>query len=254
MCLELSLCKTTERTGIKRGIYGGTAVEITEVRIKLMDDPTDRLQGFCSITFDGCFVVRDLKIILGTKGPFVAMPSRKLTDRCPTCGTKNQLRARYCNDCSAELDEDRAIKDNDGRAKLYADISHPINSTCRDLIQRKVLEAFGKEKVRAKQPGYKCTYDDYGEDRIAKLKHEEEQPAPEQPNTPTSASDTTESPTPESPTPETPTTAAPTTESSDKPRMIRFDQPSAVEPPHHLQDRPDSVASEDDEFGEGVAS
>ncbi len=64
-------------------------MEITEVRIKLMDDPHDRLQGFCSITFDASFVIRDLKIIQGAKGPFVAMPSRKLTDRCPQCNTKN---------------------------------------------------------------------------------------------------------------------------------------------------------------------
>ena len=60
-------------------------MEITEVRIKLMDDPQDRLQAFCSITFDSCFVIRDLKIIEGTKGSFVAMPSRKLTDHCPRC-------------------------------------------------------------------------------------------------------------------------------------------------------------------------
>ena len=53
-------------------------MQITEVRIKLMEDSDDRLQGFCSITFDNCFVVRDLKIIEGTSGPFVAMPSRKL--------------------------------------------------------------------------------------------------------------------------------------------------------------------------------
>ena len=39
-------------------------MDITEVRIKLMDDPHDRLQAFCSITFDACFVIRDLKIIL----------------------------------------------------------------------------------------------------------------------------------------------------------------------------------------------
>jgi len=56
-------------------------VEITEVRIKLMEDPHDRLKAFCSITLDGMFVIRDLKIIQGAKGPFVAMPSRKLTDR-----------------------------------------------------------------------------------------------------------------------------------------------------------------------------
>ena len=129
-------------------------MEISEVRIKLMDDPNDRLQGFCSITFDKCFVIRDLKIIRGTKGSFVAMPSRKLTDRCPKCGNKNQLRARYCNDCGVELHEDRAIKDDDGRAKLYADIAHPINSGCRDMIQRKVLESFEKEIVLAQKPGY----------------------------------------------------------------------------------------------------
>ena len=146
-------------------------MEITEVRIKLMDDPNERLLGFCSVTFDGWFVIRDLKIIHGVKGPFVAMPSRKLTDRCPRCGTKNHLRSRFCNDCGVELDEDRAIKDDDGRAKLYADIAHPINSMCRDAIQRKVHEAWDRERVLAKQPGYFCSYDDYGEDRIAKLKH-----------------------------------------------------------------------------------
>ena len=54
-------------------------MEITEVRIKLMEEPGERLKAFCSITFDNCFVVRDLKIIDGSNGPFVAMPSRKLT-------------------------------------------------------------------------------------------------------------------------------------------------------------------------------
>jgi stage V sporulation protein G len=144
-------------------------VEITEVRIKLMDDPNDRLQGFCSITFDSAFVVRDLKIIQGAKGPFVAMPSRKLTDRCPNCNTKNHLRASHCNQCGTRLKEDRASKDDDGRAKLYADIAHPINSHCREMIQSCVLVAYEKELVRSKQPGYICTYDDYGEDRFADL-------------------------------------------------------------------------------------
>jgi stage V sporulation protein G len=144
-------------------------VEITEVRIKLMEDPQERLQAFCSITFDHCFVIRDLKIIEGAKGSFVAMPSRKLTDRCPRCSTKNHLRALFCNQCGARLLEDRAGKDADGRAKLYADIAHPINSRCRELIQNRVMDAFRDEQVRAKQPGYVCTYDDYGEDNYADL-------------------------------------------------------------------------------------
>jgi len=145
------------------------AVDITEVRIKLMEDPQERLQAFCSITFDHCFVIRDLKIIEGAKGSFVAMPSRKLTDRCPRCNTKNQLRALYCNQCGVQLLDNRAGKDADGRAKLYADIAHPINSRCRELIQKKVMEAYQDEQIKARQPGYVCTYDDYGEDNYAEI-------------------------------------------------------------------------------------
>ena len=142
---------------------------ITEVRVKLVDDPHERLMAFCSVTFDGCFVIRDLKLIQGKTGPFVAMPSRKLTDRCPRCDTKNHLRAVYCNQCGAKLHDDRAAKDSDGRAKLYADIAHPINSSCREQIQKDVVEAYERELILAKEPDYVCRYDDYGEDRIADL-------------------------------------------------------------------------------------
>jgi stage V sporulation protein G len=136
-------------------------VVITEVRIKLMEDNNERLQAFCSVTFDDAFVVRDLKIIEGTKGSFVAMPSRKLTDRCPGCGCKNHLRSRFCNQCGTKLDEDRATRDADGRAKLHADIAHPINSACREVIQSAVLRAYQEERERAKQPGYVSRYDEY---------------------------------------------------------------------------------------------
>jgi len=138
-------------------------VVITEVRIKLMEDhnENERLQAFCSVTFDNAFVVRDLKIIEGTKGSFVAMPSRKLTDRCPQCGSKNHLRARHCNQCGSKLDEDRATRDADGRAKLHADIAHPINSACREVIQTAVLKSFQEERERSKQPGYVSSYEDF---------------------------------------------------------------------------------------------
>ncbi len=139
-------------------------MDITEVRIKLMEcDHEERLLGFCSITFENAFVIRDLKIIRGGKGPFVAMPSRKLTDRCSGCGCKNQLRAAYCNACGTPLDDDRSHKQVDGKAKLYADIAHPINSECRDLIQSRVLDAYEKELILAEQAGYVCRYEDYGE-------------------------------------------------------------------------------------------
>lgn len=138
-------------------------MEITEVRIKLMEDNSgsnERLQAFCSITFDDMFVIRDLKIIEGAKGFFVAMPSRKLTDRCGHCGTKNHLRSRFCNQCGSRLDENRAIRDADGRAKLHADIAHPINSMCREKIQSAVLASYADELERSKMPGYVSRYDD----------------------------------------------------------------------------------------------
>ncbi len=138
-------------------------MEITEVRIKLMEDNSgsnERLQAFCSITFDDMFVIRDLKIIEGAKGFFVAMPSRKLTDRCGHCGTKNHLRSRFCSQCGSRLDENRAIRDADGRAKLHADIAHPINSMCREKIQGAVLASYADELERSKMPGYVSRYDD----------------------------------------------------------------------------------------------
>src|SRR5262249_56671760 len=79
-------------------------------------------------------------------------------------GCKNHLRARFCNQCGSKLDEDRATRDADGRVKLHADIAHPINSACREVIQTAVLKAFNMERERSKQPGYVCTYDDYDDD------------------------------------------------------------------------------------------
>lgn len=139
-------------------------MDITEVRIKLMDDPSDRLQAFCSITFDDCFVIRDLKIIDGANGPFVAMPSRKLTSHCPQCGCKNHLRAAHCNQCGLRLKDDLAIKNQEGRKKLYADIAHPINSACREILQQRVIEEFNAELERSKQPGYISQYDEFFDD------------------------------------------------------------------------------------------
>ncbi len=138
-------------------------MEITEVRIKLMDESGERLKAFCSITFDNSFVIRDLKIIEGANGPFVAMPSRKLTAHCPKCRTKNHLRAQYCNQCGKRLDPPHALKDTEGRIKLYADIAHPINSACREMIQKKVLAAFEDELSRSKLPGYVPSYTDFDE-------------------------------------------------------------------------------------------
>jgi stage V sporulation protein G len=124
------------------------------------EESGERLKAFCSITFDDCFVIRDLKIIEGSNGPFVAMPSRKLTAHCPQCGCKNHLRANHCNQCGTKLAPPRIAKDDDGRAKLYADIAHPINSACREMIQERVIRDYRLEQEAAKQEGYVSRYED----------------------------------------------------------------------------------------------
>ena len=72
-------------------------MQVTEVRVFPVDE--DKLRAYVTITFDHCFVIRDLKIIRGTTGFFVSMPSKKRKD-----GT-------------------------------YKDIAHPINNETRAMIE-----------------------------------------------------------------------------------------------------------------------
>lgn len=139
-------------------------MEITEVRIKLIPHRNDKLRAFCSVTFDHAFVVRDLKIIEGPRGPFVAMPSRKLMDRCGRCGTKNHLRAKFCNECGNRTTGDRTPRDPDGRPRVHADIAHPIHAPARENIEQKVLDSYVQELERSRQPGYRPVEIFEGED------------------------------------------------------------------------------------------
>lgn len=127
-------------------------MKITEVAIKLA--PRGHLKAFCSITIEGQFVIRDLRLIETDSGMFVSMPTRKIGDHCPTCKHKNAFTAKFCNRCARELGEDRAPRDEQGRPQLYADIAHPINTACRDRITEEVIRAYYEELERSKQPGY----------------------------------------------------------------------------------------------------
>ena len=136
-------------------------MDITEVRVKLLESHPDKLRAFASITVDDCLVVRDLKIIDGAHGLFIAMPSRKLCDRCPSCGGKNHLRSRFCNDCGRRLQVERGAHDDRGRMRLYADIAHPIHQRARNFVEERVLAAYREEVERSKQDGYVATtFDD----------------------------------------------------------------------------------------------
>jgi stage V sporulation protein G len=126
---------------------------VTEVRVKLTEDPRNKLKAYCSVTINDAFVVRDLKIIDGSRGPFVAMPSRKLADHCARCNHKNHLRASYCNHCGGRLDPDRAQRDARGRARLHADLAHPINSATRIQVHKAVVRAYADEAEAAQAAG-----------------------------------------------------------------------------------------------------
>ena len=137
-------------------------MQLTEVRVKLCGGQAGRLKAFCSLTFDQAFVIRDVKLIDGNDGLFLAMPSRKLSDHCPSCDEKNHLRARFCNHCGTRLDETRVLcqqnpaqrQNGPGRMKLHADIAHPINADCRYEIEQRVVDAYHEEVEKSKRPGY----------------------------------------------------------------------------------------------------
>ena len=131
-------------------------MKITEIRIKLMtplENRKDKLRAFCSVTFDDEIVIRDLKIIDGNKGLFVAMPSRKLMARCHHCGCKNSLRARFCNDCGRPSKRHDRPCNLDGR-KLYADVAHPINAETRRRLQDAIVAGYQRELEASRKKGY----------------------------------------------------------------------------------------------------
>lgn len=135
-------------------------MEITEVRIFPRESEDRKLKAYATITIDNAFVVRNIKIIEGTKGLFVAMPSRKLRDACPKCNYKNAVRSKFCNQCGSSLPQlpqgERRIESTDdttiGRQSGHRDIAHPITPECREYIQAKVLNAYNGELKSPTKP------------------------------------------------------------------------------------------------------
>jgi stage V sporulation protein G len=126
-------------------------MEITEVRIFPRSAEDKKLRAFATITFDNCFVVRNIKIIEGTKGLFVAMPSRKVKESCPKCGFKNPARVKFCGQCAASMPQGAPVIENSDdrnqRQSEHRDIAHPVTAECRDQIQKKVLEAYKSQEA-----------------------------------------------------------------------------------------------------------
>jgi len=120
-------------------------MEITEVRVSLRESEGKRLKAYATITFDNSFVVRNIKVIEGNSGLFVAMPARKLKQFCPRCGKKVDVGSQYCNHCGVQLPPaPRGVEEN--RQATHQDLAHPINQEFRDYLQSKVLDAYHQEK------------------------------------------------------------------------------------------------------------
>ena len=120
-------------------------MDITEVRISLTEREGKRLKAYATVTFDNSFVVRNIKVVEGNNGLFVAMPARKMKQFCPRCGKKVDVGSRYCNHCGTQLpppSKDIAPT----RQTMHQDLAHPINQEFRDYLQSKVLDAYHKEK------------------------------------------------------------------------------------------------------------
>jgi stage V sporulation protein G len=86
----------------------GESMEITEVRVFPVNNE-ERLKAYATITIDNVFLIRDLRIINGNAGLFVAMPSRKMKDGS------------------------------------FKDIAHPLNSETRQMIEKKVIPEYERE-------------------------------------------------------------------------------------------------------------
>ena len=123
-------------------------MDITEVRVFLKDSPDKKLKAYATVTFDNAFVVRNIKVIQGTNGIFIAMPSRKVKSPCPKCNFKNEARAKYCNQCGGLLPvvTHPATAEPGASAQAeHKDIAHPITQAFRELLQKKVLDAYEEE-------------------------------------------------------------------------------------------------------------
>ncbi len=107
----LKLAKMCDKMYIIFDKEGHLKMKITDVRVRIVKKDDSKLKAVASITIDDCFVIHDIKVIEGTEGFFIAMPSRKT-----------------------------------GEGE-YKDIAHPIKTETREELIKIILEAFEQEKA-----------------------------------------------------------------------------------------------------------
>jgi stage V sporulation protein G len=88
-------------------------VEITKVRIRPAEDRNTGFMAFADVIFDDCFAVHGMKIISGSNGLFVAMPSKENHNR--------------------------------NSKQRFLDICHPLTNEYRLYIENTILDSYEKE-------------------------------------------------------------------------------------------------------------
>lgn len=121
-------------------------MEITEIRIFPKEGQDKKLKAYTTVTFDNAFVVRNIKVIQGSTGLFIAMPSRKMKNPCPKCSFKNEVGSKFCNNCGTALQSDIPKEPPDAKAE-HRDVAHPITQQFREYLQTQILEAYKKETL-----------------------------------------------------------------------------------------------------------
>jgi stage V sporulation protein G len=120
-------------------------MEITEIRVFPKEGQDKKLKAYTTVTFDNAFVVRNIKVIQGSNGLFIAMPSRKMKHPCPKCNFKNEVGSKFCNHCGVAIQSSDSLSTTSDAKAEHRDIAHPITQEFREYLQSKILEAYKKE-------------------------------------------------------------------------------------------------------------
>ena len=96
-------------------------MNITDVKVFIRE--SNQLKAFVNIVIDDAFIIRNIKVIEGQNGLFVAMPSRRVS------------------------------------TGEYRDIAHPINTETRNQIEKIIIEKY-KEVLEGALETAKSGYSD----------------------------------------------------------------------------------------------
>lgn len=146
--MEITEIRVALREEFARSASGGSGTEAGDPRAA----GEKRLKAYATLTFDHCFVVRNIKVIEGKHGLFVAMPSHKPKVACARCRFKNDAGGHYCSQCGAQIPPAVVTLGPEGaEAPSHRDIAHPVTVEFRQYLHQKVIEAYEAERARHQQ-------------------------------------------------------------------------------------------------------